>query len=672
MRAWMVTALLAAPWALGCTNTTGGDDAGVVAGGCQYVGSCPEGEVCASGRCQVAPPCTASDEWPICYELFNRMEPALGDRGFCDVERLKCEVACVVDAHCGPGGLCTDFGRCRQAAPRNAPPAGGGARTPLRAGYAATLLNVPIGVPLGGYGARFSGVPARYGGGLSASVGQFDGMEARALLLDNGEHPIMFIRVPMIFIDSSAHEEVARALEAATGRDWRNNLVLSATHTHSGPARGWPLPKETVLPLGLLGAGDFSAILYRQLVASMADAAVRATQNTFEARLGWTVVEAFDTEDRVGGDRREDTPPFDDNRLLLIRVDDAQGTPRAVMFSFGAHGTFNNTNYMTGDALAGAEYALEDALGVRYGRHVHAMFLNQNSGSQSPSSRTGFDVPIAHDRTGAEVVARGMTALTSLATQADVALKARTLRFSTTYEAHGFLPEEWVSPAELPFGGQYRYGGINCLGSFEAMGDDAAYLPPEMRSCFGIHTLTYNRPPTPLLRSQITAMDLAGLKAVTLPGELSMELSWGILHGLQTEHGINPLEAWTFGYAQDHQLYLLPEILNAPMPPFPGISTPKAPNLYPPHAFSYLRGGYESSLAPWGTRQGDHLVAKAKEAWRLLQNPTSQPAEAIEPLVYADIGEPPFPLDLTPAGRAGIILQDFLATITRFATMELS
>ncbi|MBI5494222.1 MAG: neutral/alkaline non-lysosomal ceramidase C-terminal domain-containing protein [Deltaproteobacteria bacterium] len=658
---WRVPVVACAVWmAVACSGPGGGGNGG---GGCRYQHECSETQACVNGACAEAPTCSSEEEWTFCLDYWSVEDAVAAERAWCDLER--CRIACSSDEHCGPERICTDFGECRVFTPvTTAPP--GGARTALRAGYGAAELDLPIGIPLGGYGLRF-GPPGRFGGGMEASVGQFDGMEARALFLDNGENPLLIVRLPVIFIDASFHEEIARILDAETGQDWREHLVVSATHTHSGPGRLWPLPEKTLLPLGLLGAGDFSDHFYRRAIRSTADAVLRALAQPVPARLGWDIVEPWDTDDAVAHDRREDSPPFDDNRVMIIRVDDTDGVPLAVLFSFGMHGTDNETNYMTDDVLGGAARGLEEALGQRHGRFVPALFINQNSGTMAPSNG-GFAVPQSYDRTGALVAATLMPAIEAITTRADVHLASRSHRFEMTYESLGYTPDEWANTNDPPFGGRFRYGAFRCFEGYSPQ-TEADFLAPEDRNCLGLHTFLYNRPPTPLMRSLITALDIDGLSVVTQPGELSMELSWKILHTLQQEHGVDPLNAFTWGYAQDHHLYLLPESLDLPLPPFPGISTPKAPSEYPPHAFSCLRGGYEASMSSWGTREGDFLVARASEAVGRLAAAATAAGDA-PPNVYTPRVEEPFPVDLTPAAEAGRVISDVPAEVVRFDQVE--
>jgi len=549
---------------------------------------------------------------------------------------------------------------------------GGEARHALKAGYGHALLDFPVGMSLGGFSSRVQPNDGQYGGGLSQSVGAYDALDARALLLDNGENPVLLIRVPLIFLDMSLHEQVARALQARTGRDWRDHLVISATHTHSGPARLWPLPAQTLIPLGLFGIGDFSEEIHTRLANSIITAAAMALDNTFDARFGWKIVESFDVQDQVGHDRRGATPPFDDNRALLMRVDDAQGNPRVVLFSYGAHGTLSANNYITSDALGGSERMMEEAFGRRFGELVPAMYINQNSGTMAPTAPRNHEGPQGFERHGLALVAQTEQHLVDIVTSSDVPIQSRTSRFAINYERMGYQPGEWMGAStELPLGGELYYGGVQCSGGFEGNPDYSDFLPESELTCLGLHAVVFNRAPTLFLRTQMTALKIAGLNVITMPGELSMELSWLVLRGLRDRFQVDPLQAWTMGYAQDHHLYLLTDQLSGDQPPFPGISLPQALSTYPERAFSLLRGGYESSLVPWGVRSAAFYVERAMTSWERLTDETAGGPDAhVAPLIYSPRGDPLFTVDLTPVVRAGVVVSAPPAAVSRLTPLE--
>ena len=591
-------------------------DMRVLGPACETPSACGSEEVCLQGHCAPSRACSQPRSVKGCQSYFT----ALGadamelERTFCDGE--LCRLGCVRDRECAQGETCTDNGLCVEfTGDLSGMPPGAGVHAPLKAGVGNALMTFPIGLPLGGYGTRGGNDGERYSDALRASWGQMHGLYARAVLLDNGARQLLFIRMPIIFPTASLHEAVARQLQARTGRDWRDSLVISGTHTHSGPGRFLHLPpsNQASLPLGAFGTDWFNEEAFGWVTESAMDAADMALADLSDAQFGWEIVESFDNDDAISSDRWGATPPFDDNRLLLMRVDDLEGNPRALMFSFGMHGTINDSDYATGDSMGGIERKLEERFGQEYDRFVPTMFFNENGGTMSPrGDRFGHKDHQKMEWLGETFVDRMWEEVEGVQTDREVTLQGKTLRFPLGYEELGYGSGEWVS--YFPDAGlDLIYGGLQCAVGNEEDNDPLTYMSPEDNTCITIAGVLYNRPPSLFMRSQMTALDIDGLTVVTLPGEASMELGWQVLRDIQTEHGVDPLKSWVWGYAQDHQFYLTPTNLRGPLPPFPGISTPKAPDEYPDFTFSYYQGGYEAGFTIWGANMGDFLAKRAVE-----------------------------------------------------------
>jgi hypothetical protein len=648
------------------------DDGLETGGSCENQWDCENEFFCAAGTCYRMPACGAASNWIRCVNGVEELQEGLGYRAACD--HGFCNVLCEVDEHCPENFVCTDYGVCLEwDGDITGEHPGNGERAALQVGFGEALFQFPVGVPMAGYGSRAAFDEGRYALSLQPSTGQAHGLFVRAVLIDNGDRQLMLIRAPTIFPSMVLHEQVARALQAETGRDWRDSLVLSSTHTHSGPARYWHVPSDAALALGALGVGEFSQEIYDLHRETFIEAALDALDNSGPAQLGWEIVEAYDTDDHIGRDRWEQTPPFDDNRLLLIRIDDADGIPQVVLFSFGAHGTDNSESYLSGDVLYGAERQLEFALGEEFGRFVPALFINQNSGSMSPAGGSvGHRYPQTVERFGLRFVEKMFEDLLAIETSDDITLDARTYRFPISFDLLEY-DENFASPlAQYPVGGVYRYGAIECTGGrFWADEDYSTHGDADSLSCIALHFLLHNRSPSMFSRSQITALDIAGLRIVTMPGELAMELSWQVLRELRDEYELDPLEAWTWGYSQDHLLYLMPTDLTGELPPFPGISTPKAPDEYDDFAFSYLQGGYEPGLSPWGPRLGDYLVDRAVEAYGLLVDDDFEPRfPDTMPSFYSIRAQEPFPIDEDDAEAVGTIVTDMPELVRRLEAVE--
>lgn len=664
---------------------------------CTAQEDCPQGEWCSEGFCTVLT-CGDPGDWTSCVEQLNAIEPDLGRYAIC--EDGRCDIACVVDTDCPAPQVCTDFGECRDFdySFEDLPPAGDGTAKPFEAGFGESLWNYPIGVPAGGYGERAAGQDGQYALGLRASIGQVHGLYIRAAAFDDGVNPMIFVRLPAIFTGMELHEEVALALEERTGQDWRNNLVISSTHTHSGPCRHWHLPTEAATLLGSFGIGEFHQQFYDWIAESTLEAVNAALDDMEPARLAVEIVEGFDTFDRIGRDRWSATPQFDDNRLLLMRVDDMEGIPRGFLFSFAAHGTVNETDYLSGDVLEGAERQAAYALGEEYGRYIPTMFINQNSGSMSPAADVaGQDFPQNLEPFGVRFNEAAFDEFVAMETSSNVRMRSVNYRFPISYDLLGYERGELEGTTPLPTGGEYHYGGLSCVGPNGGDRDFSTYQDPEEMQCGGaLQFLLFNRPATAFTRSQmtigeITIDDDAPLTFVTLPGELAMELSWEVLRALRDEYDVDPLRSWTFGYANDHLLYVLPTNTRGERPPFPGLDLPHpentgddpvtglplrpgAPDDYPDFAFSLLQGAYESTMSPWGYRMGDYLVQRAVDGYALLDTPEAAntfdipvvPPSRMSPI---DMGQ--FTIEETAAADIAITT-DIPATIERLQFAEIA
>ncbi|MFW5967690.1 MAG: neutral/alkaline non-lysosomal ceramidase N-terminal domain-containing protein, partial [Persicimonas sp.] len=652
----------------------GSNDADAGPTACEVQDDCSAEEICHDGACREAPECGATSQWETCVDAFEEIEEGLGRHAICDGER--CRVGCLTDQDCRDDEVCSDSGDCIEfGGELTGEHPGGSERADLEAGIGEALMRFPIGVSQGGYGSRAANNDGRYVESLAASDGQMHGLYARAFLLDNGARQIMFVRLPVIFPTMPLHEAVARKLQEETGRDWRDSLVISGTHTHSGPARLWQLPVDAGISLGTFGTDEFSQQVFDWLVDSTFEAASEALDDRFEARFGWEIVEGFDEDDHISSDRWEQTPPFDDNRLLLFRIDDADGTPRAAMVSFGTHGTVHSKNYMTGDVPAGVERALEARLGETYDRFVPAFYMNQNGGTMSPRGDRHDHVEQARmEALGAEFAERALPAFEDLNTDRDIDLEATTHRFPITYETLGYEEGEWTvgGLGQGTPNDQYDFGALQCLQG-EDDEDYETHADPPVEDCLPAHIINNHRSLTLFAKSQMTALRIDGLTMLTLPGEASMELGWQVLREARDRYEIDPLTSWTFGYAQDHQLYLTPTNLRGELPPFDGISTPQAPDEYPDYAFSWLQGGYEASMSVWGWKFGDFLLERAMETVGLLEGadvdlelPEAKPTE------FTRLDQERFPVESSDAERVGDVVEEPPESVERLETIEVA
>lgn len=639
---------------------------------CEHHAECGMNEICAEGDCESAGSCASASSWDVCTGRAEELSPEEGWMYAC-VEGA-CTRMCVTDQDCdGEDEICSDFGSCI-AYTGTLLPYDSGDNTPgeLQAGVGEVLINAPIGVEMGGYGSRAEPNDGRYAVSLSASRGQMDAQYARAVVLDNGIGRLLLIRVPMVFSFSQMHERIAQNLQDETGVDWRDELIISSTHTHSGPTGFWRFPDETAIDPGMLGAGKFNQILEDWYVESLTQAGLEAIENKRDAKFGWKIEENYDPDDQVARDRWSSTPPFDMRRLLVMRVDDAANDePMAVLFSYASHGTSNSKDYLTDDVLGGAEHGVSAALYEKYGRYIPTLYFSEAGGTISPSVGS---FPYSRDYAAYRLSTKIMPVVGEITTSRSIGMRSRAYRFNVSRERVGYTGKEFSSKLPGTLGGILHSGALMCTSKYSDDDDYSTHMNPDALSCIGnVRMIVHNHQPTPLTRSQITALELDGLHAVTLPGEPSQEIAWQVLREMRDRFELPTANNWIFGYVNDHLLYITPTNLRGDPPDVAGFVLDEGMTSlddYPDYAFSYLQGGYEAEMTPWGPKSGDFIVDRAVDAVTWLHDEAAVPSEHAPnlPTQYTRIETPHFGEDVTPDDEVGTILDDMPDDIARFET----
>lgn len=292
-----------------------------------------------------------------------------------------------------------------------AAPAAG--RDRLLAGAATVSLPVPAGTPLAGYGApaRRLPVPDLLGRHPHAfwfrpHEGRLDDPGVRALVLETPGERVVWLAADLIAVDRTFTARVARALAEAGLAPGR--LLLSASHTHSGPG-------------GFLDAGLFGPLAVDRLDPQVRDAVVgalveavrRAEQGKRPARLGAEVRPGPAlTVGRLGA-------PVD-RSLTVLKVTGEDGGPLATVWNYAIHGTMLSARnlQLSGDIMGLAARQIERTLGVP------ALFVNGAVGDVSPA-RHG----LAEARAAADELARAVVgAWRGLPTERSVRLTSRSTR----------------------------------------------------------------------------------------------------------------------------------------------------------------------------------------------------------------------------------------------------
>jgi hypothetical protein len=244
----------------------------------------------------------------------------------------------------------------------------------LQAGAVRVPLELPSGVPLGGYGSmrrrlKLPDVLGLYPHAFwfRPSQGVRDALAVRALVLEHAGRRLAWATLDLVAVDRSFTADALRALAAAPLP--ATTLLLSASHTHSGP--GAFVDSEA---LGWLALDRLDPGIRRLLLDTVVDAVRRADAARRPARVAVASVAA---------------PPVISSRLnqpldrevIVLRVTDAEARPLALLWNFAIHGTTLGPRNLriSGDVMGEASAGIERELGVP------ALFVNGAVGDVSPA-----------------------------------------------------------------------------------------------------------------------------------------------------------------------------------------------------------------------------------------------------------------------------------------------
>lgn len=199
-----------------------------------------------------------------------------------------------------------------------------GAANDLRAGIARVEITPAASMPLYGYANRKCG----------PSDGTHDALFAKVLVLESGGTRVALVTADLgSLVSDTLRRDVAAKLDIPT-------LLLAASHTHSAPS---------FLPFGSAPATSDQARAYlTEIEGRIFDAIAEASRSMFPARLGVGKASLqlgynrlllrddgraralFDNLDRV---------PYGpvDPEVVLLRVEDATGAPRALLVHYAMH-----------------------------------------------------------------------------------------------------------------------------------------------------------------------------------------------------------------------------------------------------------------------------------------------------------------------------------------------
>jgi len=271
----------------------------------------------------------------------------------------------------GGGRLETELARVRwQVREVTAERAGVGTPSPLLAGAARVLLDVPSGVPLAGYGARRG----------HRSLGVHDPLYARACALSDGSDTVVIVSVDLVAVTDDLFEAVWRKVTRQLPQLGREDMLLCATHTHSGVGgigHRW---------LERVASGHLDRQLFERVTERIAEAVVEAVGGMAPAEL------AFGETELSGlAANRMEADGLVDTRLRAVKVSRvADGALIALCVRWSAHATLLGS----GNQLLSGDWpgALAQRVETAHPGAVAPVFIGA-VGDQRPVRAPGVEEP---------------------------------------------------------------------------------------------------------------------------------------------------------------------------------------------------------------------------------------------------------------------------------------
>ncbi|MBI4577361.1 MAG: neutral/alkaline non-lysosomal ceramidase N-terminal domain-containing protein [Planctomycetes bacterium] len=274
---------------------------------------------------------------------------------------------------------------------------------PLMAGVAAVDITPPVGVPLGGFGggARRLGLPDfnpfNYHTFLAPSTGVRDPIMAKALMLSDGVDKVCLVSLDAVATSAMTVGEVLAKVQQAGVALARDRLLVSASHTHSGPGtlsekRAWEL----------IAMDLFQRRVFDAATSGIARAVIEADLNMGPARFGSTSTSQIGlTKNR----RANESPKLDedsiDPEVGVLRFDRADGSPLAVVYNYAVHPIAYGASDMefSADLVGSTSRVIEQRV-----PGATAIFVNGAEGDISPRQKGVAGATLFGDTLGRTVV----------------------------------------------------------------------------------------------------------------------------------------------------------------------------------------------------------------------------------------------------------------------------
>jgi len=204
------------------------------------------------------------------------------------------------------------------------------------------------------------------------STGIHDPLFSTALYLSDGLTEIMFVASDIIFVGKATAQRARQRIEEATGVAG-GHIMLTATHTHSGPLTVEYLSNEhdTVVP-------PVDPAYLRLFEDGLVQAAVEAHRSARPAQIGLAVADGTG----IGTNRRDPSGPVDPQVPVLMVKAAGGGETIACMVVYSMHPTVlhEDSRLVSGDFPGMTRVFLQQNI---LGEHCPVLYHTGPAGNQS-------------------------------------------------------------------------------------------------------------------------------------------------------------------------------------------------------------------------------------------------------------------------------------------------
>ncbi|UII31384.1 neutral/alkaline non-lysosomal ceramidase N-terminal domain-containing protein [Fulvivirga ulvae] len=234
----------------------------------------------------------------------------------------------------------------------------------LRGSAVSIDIEPEIGIPLAGYGSKNRRLEkADWKGEIphcfmfKPSVGRHDAIRSKVIFLQNDQEKLLFISLDMIGVSYRFVNSIYKLLKPLGFE--RDQLFISATHTHSGPGT---LTRK--LPLAVLATDLFQRENYDYMVSKVHESILKAIEQQEPVELYRT---GFHTDGLQKNKWRDNREYHVDDEVQILLLRNNRGLWLGGMINYAVHGGSlgsSNLKY-SADVIGAIERNMEQLIGSK-------------------------------------------------------------------------------------------------------------------------------------------------------------------------------------------------------------------------------------------------------------------------------------------------------------------